>query len=257
RKAYRALVHTFHDSAEAPQAQLMYAKLLLEKGKHIDAFEEFQYLVKFYAGKLPYEEILTEQFKIANYIRGENEQGMAIAGASTSQCLPLYRTIIKNAPDWDRAPEAQFILGAVHEGRKEYKEAIESFESVMLRYPKSAFVANAAYHRAHCLYAISNRSPRDADSGQQALTALIGFLRDYPSDPNADAARQSRDEMKQRLSELYYTKAIFYDRIAKKPQAAVIAYTDFLNRFPTSDKQDEVQKRVTVLQQIEELKQSE
>ena len=256
-KAYRALVHAYHESPEAPQAQRMYAQLLLEKGKHYAAFEEFQYLVKFYSGDFTYEEILMAQFKIANLIRTENEKGMAFMGASTAKSLPLYRKIIKNAPNWERAPEAQFFMGAVHEDRKEYTDAIEAYESVMMRYPKSAFVANATYQRANCLYAISSSSPRDEKRGQEALSALVSFLRDYPSDPNADSARESRDDLTARLGEMFYSRATYYDTVVKKPKAAIIAYNDFLNRFPASDRHEEVQKRVTALQQIEELEKSE
>ncbi|MFT5241136.1 MAG: outer membrane protein assembly factor BamD [Candidatus Promineifilaceae bacterium] len=257
-KAYRNLVHSFHDSPEAPEAQRLYAESLVKKGKLEDAFLEYQYIVKYFPGKVSYEEIVSEQFKIANLVRVKNETGLAMAGASTAKTLPLYRKIVENAPNWERAPEAQFFIGAIHEERNEYPDAIDAYERVMLRYPKSAFVSNAAFHRANCLTAIANKNPRDEARAQHALSSLVSVLRDYPSMPDADQARTARDALKLRLSNMIFDRAVYYDTIAKRPEAAMVAYNDFLGRFPTSEQFDRVQKRVAVLQQqIEEQKKSE
>ena len=258
RKAYRNLVHSFHDSQEAPEAQRLYAESLVKKGDLEDAFLEYQYIVKYYPGKMSYKDVVAEQFKVANLIRAENENGLAMMGASSAKTLPLYEKIVENAPNWERAPEAQFFIGAIYEDRKEYADAIDAYERVMLRYPKSAFVSNAAFHRANSLTAIANKNPRDEARAQAALSSLVSVLRDYPSMPDADEARTARDALKLRLSNMIFERAVYYDSIAKRPEAAVVAYNDFLGRFPTSEQFDRVQKRVAVLQQqIEEQKNSE
>lgn len=252
-KVFRNLVHAWHDSAEAPVAQQIYADYLVAKADYHDAFEEYQYLVKYYAGAFDYEQVLEEQFKIANLVRAENETKAQILGGSSYKALPLYRQIVGNAPSWERAPEAQFLIGVIHESRKDYAEAVDAYAHVILRYPRSAFLSDASYRRAHCLALLSHQSPRDEEQASTALTAVVGFLHDYPSDPNADSAREVRDALRARLAGLYYDRAVYYDQIANKPQAAVIAYTDYVTRFPSSDRAEDVQKRIEVLQaQIEE-----
>ena len=52
------------------------------------------------------------------------------------------------------------------------------------------------------------------------------------------------------LARMYLEKAEFYDRIAKRPRSAIIAYSDFVRQFPLSKERKWVDERIAVLQQI-------
>ena len=51
-----------------------------------------------------------------------------------------------------------------------------------------------------------------------------------------------------RLAGISYERALFYDKDGKRQQSALIAYMDYLNKFPDSDKADSVRKRIDELQ---------
>ena len=250
RRQYRALVHQWHDSPQAVQAQQRYAELLLADSEHEKAFEEFQYLVEYFAGEFPLETILEEQFRIANYVRTQRRgRFLFLPGpVSPKRSLPLYEQIVRNGPNWVRAPEAQFYVGVIYEGDKDYELAIAAYETLALRYSLSEFVASARYRSGYCLYEISRRNPRDETRCYKALTALLRFEHDYPQDPNAPDAAAYADDLKERLSRFYFDKADFYDRIANRPRSAIIAYNDFVRNFPTSEKRDWVDQRIATLE---------
>jgi outer membrane protein assembly factor BamD (BamD/ComL family) len=249
-KQYDALVHTWHDAPEAVKAQLEISRLLVELGKYDRAFDECQYLVEHYAGDFPYEPVIERQFQIANQVRtARHANFLFLPGYATPErALPMYEKIVRNAPKWSRAADAQFAVGMIHQEGKEWEEAIAAYETVCLLYPDSACVAGASYGRAECLYLTANASPRDERSCREALSALAGFIRDYPKDANAGEAGKRLGELKDRLAGMYYDRAVYYDRIARKPASAVIAYKDFLRNFPTSEKAPDVHERIEALE---------
>jgi hypothetical protein len=51
---------------------------------------------------------------------------------------------------------------------------------------------------------------------------------------------------------LYYERAVFYDEAARKPEAAIIAYRDFISLFPSSERRKTAEERIKALQQQRE-----
>jgi outer membrane protein assembly factor BamD (BamD/ComL family) len=108
--------------------------------------------------------------------------------------------------------------------------------------------ADASFRRAYCLYRVARDYPRDEESCARALSALAAFLRDYPDEPGAGIAREYLEEMKERHARMYYRQAVFYDQGGQRPQAALIAYRNFVRRFPTSDLAEEAKQRIEILE---------
>ena len=251
RKQYNALVHEWHGSAEAPAAQESYARLLMEREDYADAFDEFQYLFEYFAGSFKHDAILDAQFKLANAVRTERHAKFLFFGGVTApeRALPMFTQIVRNAPQWDRAPEAQLMVGAIHEEQKDYALAATAYETVQLRYPSSPAAEEAAFARARCLYRLAKASPRDEEATRNVIAAVSVYLRDYPSAPNVAEARRYFSEMKDHLADLYYERAVFYDEAARRPESAIIAYRDFINHFPSSDRRRTAEGRIKALQQ--------
>jgi outer membrane protein assembly factor BamD (BamD/ComL family) len=250
-KQFRALVHEWHESDEAVSAQTAFASLLLKKGKHERAFDEYQYLIDFFAGEFPLEMALEEQFRIANYVRtARRGRVLMLPGViAPERSLKLFETIVSNGPNWSRSPEAQFFIGLTQEGRKEFELAIAAYENLTLRYPGNALAAASDYRRAYCMYRVSRSSPRDEQRCRLALSALIQFHDRHPDDPDSPQAGELADELKSRLSSMYFERADFYDRIAKRPRAAIIAYSDFIRKFPKSEQRQWIDGRIAALEQ--------
>jgi outer membrane protein assembly factor BamD (BamD/ComL family) len=250
RKQFNALVHEWHHAGEAPQAQLAYAELLLEKGKHVKAFDAYQYLVDYYAGQFPHEKVLDEQFRIANTLMSARRMKIfGLPGFDISYlALPRFRQIVENGRNFSGAAQAQFNIGLLLEKDHEYKDASDAYERVERHYANSGYASEAAFRRAACLVKIADRQARDESSSRVAMAALSKFLNDHTESPNRREARETLDRLRGRLAGMYYERALFYDRKSRRPRAAVIAYTDFLKHFPSDDRAPQARQRVETLQ---------
>jgi outer membrane protein assembly factor BamD (BamD/ComL family) len=247
-KQYDALVRRWHDNPVAAVAQFNIANLFEKRGKYEKAFDQYQYLIDNFSDNFSYETVLKRQFAIANYLRARRYGKLWFGGFDAPErALPYFQKILRNAPDWSKAPECLFILGLIHEQKKEYMSAVQAYEKVQIKYPKSPYAATASFHRGQCLAKIADKNRRDEESARKAVSALAAFTLDYPADSNVKAARKLMALQKKRLEDMAFDRAVFYDRIAHKPKAAVIAYTDFMKKFPGSDRTANVKKRLSEL----------
>jgi tetratricopeptide (TPR) repeat protein len=248
-KQYLALVHQWHQSPEAVKAQHAYADVLERRQRYVPAFDEYQYLIDNFTGRFDYNEVLDHQYRIAHVVATARHGAMfGFHGfESSAQAIPLYEKLVANAPNWDKAPEMQFYLAWLYEEDHQFEMAAKTYEAVQLTWPEGEYAPGAVMGRARSLYLLANSTPRDESACRQALAALATYLRDYAGSPQAAEAQKYLDELKTRLSETYYERAVFYDRIAKKPQAALIAYSDFIRQFPLSKQAAQVSERMEVL----------
>jgi outer membrane assembly lipoprotein YfiO len=248
-KQYNALVCKWGGSPEAPKAQYEYASLLEETGHQKQAFDEFQYLVDFYVGRFPYEDVLDHQFRIANYFMTTRRARWLFGGfKAPERALPMFEKVVANGPNSKRTPEAQFYIALINEEMGELETAASAYETALRRYRSSSLAPEASFRRAQCLYHMADKTPRSEEGYRDALSALAMHIRDYPNDRNRETAQKYLDELKEKLADIYYNIAVFYDKITRKPQAAVIAYNDFIRNFPTSDRTEEATKRVDQLE---------
>jgi TolA-binding protein len=249
-RAYSALVRNWPESEQAPRAQLALARMYFDRARYTRAFDEYQYLIEFFPGRYPFEDVLGQQFAIANHVRNQRHARFWLVRGYTSpeQAIPLYETVVKNAPRWDRAPEAQFQIASIHEEKRDDDSAIHAYEVLQLRYPDSAFAVEADLRRASALYRLAKASPRDEQSSRTALMALGAFVSNHSAHPGASVAREQLAEMKETIANLYFERAAFYDRQRHRERAALIAYSDFVKNFPSSAKAEAARQRIAALE---------
>jgi len=245
-KQYLALVHTWHSSPEAAKAQEAYARLLLVRQKYVRAFNEFQYLIDHFAGEFKYKDVLAEQFKIARReMTRRRGKLMFLPGyTAPSYALRLFKQIIKNSPSGKLTPEAQFFVGAIYEDMKLYNEAARAYQTCHIRFPDSLFAVDANFRYAQSMYRVAVERPRDKFVCLGAFTELAGFVAAHPESAHRKTAETCMNELKERLAEMHYEVALFYDRPVYKSKSALIAYGDFMRKFPASDMAVDANRRI-------------
>lgn len=251
RKAFDALVHTWHDTPEAVKAQMAVARLYEEDGKYEKAFDQYQYMVEYYSGRFPYETLLDHQFAIANLMR-TRRTGRLLGFKGFKQdvkAVAMFEKLVENAPRWERTPEARLMIGMIYEDRGEPEDAIFAYEVLQSRHRGSDAASTAAFRAAVCRYHLAKRYNRDEQSCRRAMSALAALSRDYPNHPNRDEAQLYLDELRTHLADMYFDRAAFYDRAGHKPKAAVIAYSEFMRRFPESEHASIARDRLAALRQ--------
>lgn len=244
--AYQAQVYAWPDSSRAAAAQLSLAKIQQKRGKYEEAFKEYQYLVDNYPGQFSYPEVLDLQFQIASYLmHAKVGKWLFLPGfSSPERATPLFEQIIRNAPSSEKAPEAQFNIGRIHERNGEGEEAIAAYEVLQNRYPGSPWAQQAGFRQAICLYLLSDQRRNDENALNAARSALAAFIRTYPASPDVATAETYLRTLNTRLAALVYERARYYDRIAGKTEAALQAYEDFVKNFPHSELAEMARARI-------------
>jgi outer membrane protein assembly factor BamD (BamD/ComL family) len=248
-RAYNALVHAWPDTAQAVTAQVACAEVLEARGNYPKAFNEYQYLIDRYVGQFDYRRTLEKQFAIANHLMtARRGKVLFLPGfEAPERALPLFETILQNAPSWDKAPLCQYNIGLIHERNEDWEEAVAAFELLQTRYESSAWTEPAAFREAYALYRMTLDRPNDENVCHAARGALVRFIRAYPNSTNTPIARDHLKALNTHYARIVYDRAAYYDRIARRPASALIAYEDFVKRFPTSELAPTAQARIATL----------
>ena len=149
-------------------------------------------------------------------------------GAKVEKDQPLARTVLER-PALERLPLDDRTL------------EIEQYLEVA---KQRARLAMDDYQRA---VEISKENPHDAAALNNAFSAFNRYLQKFPGSDESKAAFATRDDLREKLAESYFNKAQFYDKIAGKPRAALLAYRELLTHFPTSKWTEKANSRIAFL----------
>lgn len=236
QRQYRALARYWPTSQEAVQAQFSYARVQEEREKWTRAFDGYERLLDEYAGLFAHAQVLERMFGIAEHVMERRRaQFLFFPGFhAPERALPLFETIVEYGPHGEHAPEAQFQMGRIQEDLGRLDEAIFSYERVETRYPRDLRAVEAAFAKGRSLYRMTRRHPNDLDGAETAYYTLALFVQNHPQSPDVEEARDYMEEIRGHMAKLEYEKARFYDRMANEPQAALVVYRRFVERFPDS-----------------------
>ena len=253
-KQYLKLVRHWPQAPEAAPAQLQYARWFEDRRKWSRAFDEYQRLFDNYAGTFPYEAILDRQFTIATNLMNRKKGKFLFFHGFTApeRAIPLLEKIVLNGPGWKHAAEAQYLIGRAHELNQEYEEAIAAYITAEHRYPATPWAPQAAFGNAWSYYQLALESKHNEQALENAWAAWTVLLQRYPDHPRQKEAVQYRDDMLARRARLVFDRAVFYDRIAKRPESARIGYESFLKQFPNAAEAPRARERLQALAPKEE-----
>lgn len=248
-KAYLALTRHWPAAPEAAEAQYRYARILDQRGKVQNAFDEYQRLFDYYPHMFPYEEVLNRQFELAVHLMNKRKgRFLFLPGfQAPERAVPLFEKIVANGPEWEKTPEAQFLLGRAQELALEYEAAIIAYATVQQRYPNSRFAEEAAYRLVLCWKKLADESPNNQQLLYNAWVTAMFYLNSYPMSERAQEIRELSRVVLDRRAEIAYNIARYYDRIIKKRAAAIAAYEACVREYPQSKWAEEARRRLEEL----------
>jgi tol-pal system protein YbgF len=100
-----------------------------------------------------------------------------------------FSTFLTEYPNSDLAPNARYWLGESHYGKKDYKQAIDSYDRVELDYPQSEKVPAAILKKGFAYLALKDKK-RASSAFKQVVTL-------YPKSPEAGKAYDKLNQMKE------------------------------------------------------------
>ena len=246
--ANRSLVHKWHNSPEAVVAQRNLARLLEESGSFEDAFLEYQYLVIYFSGQLPFLDTVERQCRCANSLCTDERSFRGVTAKDISGVRRMYERILLNGPNWTKAPDVAMRIGELREVTEDLPEAIAAYEQVQNRFPGTEAAHNAAYRGSVCRSQFALLHPRDAKARNDAVAAMAAFLQKYPNDRLSESLRTYLKVLEGQTLEAAYAQAVFYDRQRHDRAAAMAAYRDFQRRFPDAPQAKAAAARLHVLE---------
>lgn len=249
QRQYRALVRYWPNAVQAATAQYRYAQVLEERGKLARAFDQYEVLLDNYTGMVPQDEVLERIFDIGETTM-ERRRGQFLffpGFHAPERAVPYFESVVEHGPQWERAPEAQLNIARIKEDTSRLEEAVFAYDRVEFRYPRSPLVEEASYGKARALYELSRESPNHVDGAETALHALGMFVRSHPDSEHVEQAREYMRTLYRDIARISFQKARYYDRIARRPKAAITMYERFLEDFPDTEWSDTARQRLQTL----------
>lgn len=248
RKGYEALIRKWPTSPQACAAQQNLAELYERIGKHEKAFDEYQYLLTYYAGNCPYNDILQREFRLANYLLHNNRSMFGWLLNGMDPIRERFETIVRNAPRSALAPEIMLIIGGIRVSEDEREEAIKVYDGLLNRFPTSSQAVSACYLAAQCRYDLAIRHGYNESRCRESIAFFKAILSRQPKHPQKDQMTQWLNELTALLIEQNYQQAVFYDTRQRNVTAAKAAYHRYLNEFPDSKYAQQVRDRLAELE---------
>ncbi len=236
-RQFKALTIYWPVAPEAALAQYEYAKLLEARGKYFKAFDEYDYLIKHYSGQFPHDEVLERMFQIAVRMMNTRKGKFLVFPGfqAPERAVPLFEKILENGPEWSRAAETQYLTGQAYELSGQPELAVVAYMASEFRYPNSAFVEESALGKVRCFYELSLQSPNDDQARDEAWAAVLMYQSRHPNSEAAPLIAEYRQSLARRRAKAAYDRATYYDKLAKRPESALIEYERMVALFPDSD----------------------
>ena len=251
RKQFEVLVKRWPESAQAAGAKQAVGDIYFEQGEYKDAFEAYEELIKtYYTGLRNYDAVLDNLYAIAKHEMERRRMIWLFGGyRAPERAIPFLESILKNAPQWDRAPEMQFEIGHAYQKNENYDMAVLAYSTVEYRYPDSSFAEKASFAKIESLREMVEDMPYSVDTREQAQLAAAIFAETYPSSEHIAEVDRFADDLADQAAAHDFEIGQFYERVPKPPrtESASIYYESVTNEYAGTPYADSASQRLRVL----------
>lgn len=160
--------------------------------------------------------------------------------------LALFEEVVTTLPRHEVAAQSLFYKAKLLVEIDEYKEAIESYETLIRRFPKHVLAPDSYLEIGKIYIARCQSEFADPDLLDLAKINYNRFEKQFPTEPRLRAGKLQLREIQEVLSSELYDIAAFYER-TKKKQAAQVYYSSIINRYPETVNALKAKKRLLAL----------
>jgi LPS-assembly protein len=235
RKQFDILLQRWPESVLAASAKQVVADLYFAEGEDRKAFDTYQELIDdYYTGIRDYNAVLERQFAIAEREMKRKRMRWLFGGyTAPERAIPYFESILRNAPQWDRSAEAQYLIGKAYHRNGDEELAIVACATVEYRYPDSPFAEKAAFTKIECLQTLVRAVPYSVDIREQAQLSVRLFETLYPGSEHLAAVEAFGAELDEQAARQAYETGGFYERVPRPPAtgSAKIYYEKVIAQF--------------------------
>lgn len=249
---FKKLLKQAPHNAVAASAQQHLANIYLLREKFSKAKVAYEDLLKNYGSQADYDSALDSLLELAEKQADDRHMKWLFGGfTSPEAAISTLEMVVRYAPATPLAPASQYRIGKIQEENGNLSDAALAYDIVLFRYPNSAVTEDAALSKADCLRQTSENQQNNETARGEAWDACKLFIRMFPeSDEQATVQQWSVDLYLARAQDVY-NKAVFYETLAFKPEAARIYYHVVINDFSESAFADKAKTRLEALLETE------
>lgn len=192
-----------------------------------------KYKLKFFEDALSYKLAIANKFKEGARKHLFDSEKFPKWIPAKENALEIYDEVILMIPNHDLAAQALFEKGALLQKMQDYKISLESFQSLIKRFPKHPLTPDSYLAVGEIYYEQSHSEYRNSDLLELAQINLKKFTNNFPRDEKVEKAKEFYNDMREIHAKGLYDIGMFYER-TKKPKASVIYYVTALEKFPNS-----------------------
>lgn len=250
-KQFDRLQKRWPESAQAAAAVQARGDIFFELGDDKQAFAAYEMLIKtYYTGLKNYDSILENQYAVALREMQRTRMPWLFGGYQVPErAIPYFESILKNAPQWERAAEIQYQIGVANQKDEQYRAAIDAYSAVEYRYPHSSFAERAARAKLRSLRALVEKTPYSADLREEAQLASALFVELYPQSPGREEADRFAAELAEQAAAHDLDVARFYERVPHptRRESAQIYYQSVADQYADTHSARAASQRLRVL----------
>ncbi|MBS0620305.1 MAG: outer membrane protein assembly factor BamD [Verrucomicrobia bacterium] len=159
------------------------------------------------------------------------------------EAVSIYDEVITALPHHDLAAKALFGKAELLLKDEEYKSSIETYQTLIRRFPKHALAPESYIGIGHVYLVQSKNEYPDQDFLDLSEINLRKFRQDFPGEERVAVAEEMLQEMREIFASDLYDTARFYER-THKPHAAEIYYTRILAKYPQTSVAENATRRM-------------
>ena len=251
RKQFDVLLRRWPESPEAPAAKQAVGDIYFQQGQDKEAFETYEELIQsYYTGLENYDSVLENQYTIAQREMTRIRMKVLFGGyTAPERAIPYLESILRNAPQWERAPEIQFEIGEAYRRNGEYAMAVAAYTTVEYRYSDSPFAEQAAFQKIQSLKYLVEHTPYSIDIREDAQLAVDIFSENFPDSEYSSDVASFADDLAESAAQSDFEIGEFYERVPDpiKKEACRIYYEKVIKEHADSKYAEAATERLRVL----------
>lgn len=180
---------------------------------------------------IAYKFLIAEQFRHGAKRRLLGTKQLPKWAPADGHAIKIYEEIIAAVPCHEYAVQSLYSKGLLHWTRREFSQAVESFQMIIRRFPKHEY-APECYLLINRVYLDQCRSEfQNPDMLAFAEINTRRFAQSFPREPRLAQAEEDVLCIKEVYAQGFYDTGLFYERIGR-PQAAALYYRHAVIQFP-------------------------
>ncbi|HEY9250103.1 MAG TPA: outer membrane protein assembly factor BamD [Rariglobus sp.] len=244
---YESVAKKYPNSVYAPEAFYRSARIRLARHQYFKAFESFQNVVSRYPNSPHFNEIIGEQYRIANALidGGRNRYFGLIPGfKNRAKGITYFEKIVETAPYSDYAPLALMNIARGHQKLNQPDEAIDALDRMINNYQQSLLAPDAYLKLAQAHASLVQGPYYDQASTKQAITYFEDFLILFPNDANIPTVDKGLTDVRAVFAQSKIKIGDFYFYKRDNFKAARVFYNEAITAYPDSAPAAEARKRL-------------